>query len=820
MKSKIHVILLYCFLVFTAVMGTLQSMYSQDIIAEINDTTEKKPVIIALPDISIRSGEMVIKTKKILESLLPDEQIPILRRENDSLLVLIDSLLQIDKPINLGTKNIRYLNNKLVYWEGYAVKIESQKSSLSEIIHGLDEKKYELEEEILIWENTYDEIIDQDPANTVIKRINDLVAEMNNAKNLIQGKSDLLLTILDRATSMGLVLNDHIEGFEDEIISQQEAIFVQNQPPIWKTNFSNSSNWSITNPLHQFYRMEIKELIVYFQNNVINSIFQVVLLIILVLAFRVIKQRVNKTEINNDSRYQKMLVQILSKPISAALILGLFASVLIFSNRPLLLRDLSRLLISLPLIIIIGSITNKKFHKYFYILFILMVIQMISFIYPPGNIFYLFSLIAIGLIEAILLRSLFIYFKTKKEPQILPTRVILIVLVIHLSFALTGLLGILLGASILAEIALNFTIINTFIGMLVITSAFIINGLIEVGIASPTFQKINVFRIYGRQVEKRSIQIINLGGLTLWLFTIMKVLNIKDYITEGVTSIFIDEIHLGSASFTLGGIVIFFLVIWLSIVVSKIVHAVLEEDVLNNLNLAKGVPHTISVMVRYTLVTIGVFLAVSAAGMELDSLTILFGAFGVGIGFGLQNIFNNLVSGLILLFERPIQIGDTIEVGELMGNVKSIGIRSSNVRTFDGAEVIVPNGLLISNEVVNWTLSDQTRRIEVLAGVAYGSDPHQVRKLFVDVLNNHPDIIKKPPPLVLFNDLGESSLDFRLLFWTSNFDEWIRIRSEIIFSVHDILKEEGIEIPFPQRDLHLRSVGEQIEIVQKDKKEK
>ncbi len=248
------------------------------------------------------------------------------------------------------------------------------------------------------------------------------------------------------------------------------------------------------------------------------------------------------------------------------------------------------------------------------------------------------------------------------------------------------------------------------------------------------------------------------------------------------------------------------------------IRVILEEDILDKFSLGKGVPHTISVMVRYTLVTVGVLLAVSAAGMPLDSLTILFGAFGVGIGFGLQNIFNNLVSGLILLFERPIQIGDTIEVGQLMGNVKSIGIRSSNVRTFDGAEVIVPNGQLISNEVVNWTLSDQTRRIEVIAGVAYGSDPHKVKDLFEKELRNHPDIIQNPEPKVFFQDLGESSLDFRLLFWTSNFSEWIRIRSDIIFSVHDILKKEGIEIPFPQRDLHLRSVDHQIEIVNKTKK--
>ncbi len=201
--------------------------------------------------------------------------------------------------------------------------------------------------------------------------------------------------------------------------------------------------------------------------------------------------------------------------------------------------------------------------------------------------------------------------------------------------------------------------------------------------------------------------------------------------------------------------------------------------------------------------------------MPLSSLTVLAGAFGVGIGFGLQNIFNNIVSGFILLFERPIQIGDTIEVGQLIGKVKSIGIRASNIKTFDGADIIVPNGDLVSNQVVNWTLSDQKRRIEVLAGVAYGSDPHKVKELFEKVLANHSDIIDDPEPIVYFKGLGESSLDFRLLFWTSNNAEWLRIQSEIVFGVHDILYKEGISIPFPQMDLHLKSIDSPIELARK-----
>jgi len=364
----------------------------------------------------------------------------------------------------------------------------------------------------------------------------------------------------------------------------------------------------------------------------------------------------------------------------------------------------------------------------------------------------------------------------------------------------------------LAEVTLNVFIINVFVGLLLTVSTVIINGVVEMAIDSKMLQRINVFRLNGQYLKKKTTDLVNAAAVIYWIFIMMKTVNIYRFVIEGLTSFFTDEITLGSTSFTVGGIFIFFFVIWSSTVISKIIRAILEKDVLNKLSLGKGVPRTISVMVGYTLVTLGVFFAVSVAGIPMTSLTLLIGAFGVGIGFGLQNIFNNLVSGLILLFERPIQIDDTIEVGTLIGKVKSMGIRSSHVRTFDGAEVIVPNGNLISNEVVNWTLSDQQRRIEVIAGVAYGSDPHMVQKLFMNELEKHPDIIQNPLPQVYFQSLGESSLDFRLLFWTSNFGDWLRIQSDIVFKVHDILKENNIEIPFPQRDLHLRSVDQSIVI--------
>ena len=176
----------------------------------------------------------------------------------------------------------------------------------------------------------------------------------------------------------------------------------------------------------------------------------------------------------------------------------------------------------------------------------------------------------------------------------------------------------------------------------------------------------------------------------------------------------------------------------------------------------------------------------------------------MGIGFGLQNIISNFVSGLILTFERPITVGDTIEVGPLMGNVSSLGLRSSKVKTFDGSEVIVPNSNLVTKEVINWTLSDNRRRLTIPVTAAYGSDPHKVLEIMMDVVHKHPKVLDYPDPITLFDGFGDSSLKFSVLFWVY-FQEGLTAKSEVAVQIFDAFKQAGIDIPVPQRVITMKT---------------
>ena len=219
----------------------------------------------------------------------------------------------------------------------------------------------------------------------------------------------------------------------------------------------------------------------------------------------------------------------------------------------------------------------------------------------------------------------------------------------------------------------------------------------------------------------------------------------------------------------------------------------------------EGVQHALDRLLHYAVVAVGVFLALDNLGVSVTALAGLGAVLAVGIGFGLQNIAQNFVSGLILLLERPVKKGDFVEVGEVSGTVRDIRARATVVTTLDNVDIIVPNGQFITESVTNTTFGERRIRIRVSVGVAYGSDTDLVRRTLLRVADEHPSVLKEPPPRVVFEAFGESSLDFILLAWVSDPREELFLGSELRFAIDRAFREAGIEIPFPQRDLHLRS---------------
>lgn len=262
---------------------------------------------------------------------------------------------------------------------------------------------------------------------------------------------------------------------------------------------------------------------------------------------------------------------------------------------------------------------------------------------------------------------------------------------------------------------------------------------------------------------------------------------------------------LGARQVTVQMLVLLMLLVTAVIMASGWFKRVLVQRVLARTALDHGVRESIGALARYVFVTVGLLVVFQTVGIDLSTLTVIAGALSVGIGFGLQTITNNLISGLIILFERPIKVGDRILVDGVDGDVVEISIRATTVRTSDNIAIIVPNSQFISSTVTNWSHTDRVVRFRIPVGVSYDADVDRVREVLLGVAAAHPGVLDDPAPAVTFEAFGDSSLNFELGLWTTEFVGRPRLlRSEINFAIWRAFKENNIEIPFPQRDLHVR----------------
>ena len=280
-----------------------------------------------------------------------------------------------------------------------------------------------------------------------------------------------------------------------------------------------------------------------------------------------------------------------------------------------------------------------------------------------------------------------------------------------------------------------------------------------------------------------------------------------DQLLEKVNSIFTHTLFtIGKTEFTLTVIltilVALILLFFISSKIEKFIFKLISAQSKGNIGTSKA----IGALSKYVVIVIGLLIIFQSLGINMSTLNILFGALGVGIGFGLQNIVNNFISGIIILFERPIKVGDRIEVGGVDGDVTDISARATTINTNDNITIIVPNSEFISSQVINWSHSDRNVRFRIPVGVSYKEDPEKIRSILLDVAEKHPGVLKKPETIVIFDEYGDSSLNFYLVVWTTDYINRPQLlKSELYYEIFKRFKKEGIEIPFPQRDLHLKS---------------
>lgn len=263
-----------------------------------------------------------------------------------------------------------------------------------------------------------------------------------------------------------------------------------------------------------------------------------------------------------------------------------------------------------------------------------------------------------------------------------------------------------------------------------------------------------------------------------------------------------------NARITIGSIVWAVIVFYLILCASWTIRTMLETDFYPRQNIESGVGISINRLIYYSFVCVAIIASMGILGISYQSFMVVIGALGVGIGFGLQNIVNNFASGLILLFERSIKVGDIVVVGGIWGTVKNLGLRATVIQTFANAEMIVPNSDLVASTVNNWTMSNKRTRFSIKVGVAYGTDPKRVKQILLELAKAHKNVLVDPAPSVVFTEFGDSSLNFELRCWVSDIKDHWSTQDDLMYEIDKKFKENNIEIPFPQRDLYIKSLPE------------
>jgi small-conductance mechanosensitive channel len=262
---------------------------------------------------------------------------------------------------------------------------------------------------------------------------------------------------------------------------------------------------------------------------------------------------------------------------------------------------------------------------------------------------------------------------------------------------------------------------------------------------------------------------------------------------------------IGQTQVTLGNIVLAVFIFFISFIVSAFIRRIIKSRLSKQLKFSKGMTYAVNRIVHYLIITLGVIIAAQFLGINLDSFAIAFGFVGVGIGFGLQSLTANFISGIIMLIEQPVSVGDMVSIENQVGTVSKVQMRATLINTLDNISIIVPNSKFIDNQVINWSHGDTRVRLHCPVGVSYGSDVPLVRNTLLQVAKEHPDVLKRPEPEVLFLKFNDSSLDFDLLIWIDDPEKQFIVKSQINYAIDEAFRKNNIKIPFPQLDMHFFS---------------
>jgi potassium-dependent mechanosensitive channel len=708
----------------------------------------------------------------------------------------INPRLAEDTKLLTASPSLDMLYRLKLSWQDFGRNLSVLARELTQQATSLEQELVDLGRLAKIWQTTLDAA---KQSNAPVESLQNAMDSIDQRRQAVEASRARVLTLLTRISDEETRIRRTLSSIEQSQVQALRDLLVRDSPPIWRLKAVFGQEWQ--NRSTESFASQVKAATAFGKRLPFSFVIHGALLVAIALVLQKTRRGVRK--LAKEKPELERALPILDLPLSTAFVLTVMCSPLIYPQAPRLIQALLGSLSLIPTVAILRRLLDRSLSAVLYWIVIMYFVDqlrvMVASLPELARCLFLAQMLGGTLFLSWLLSSPHLQ-TTVSGTSIRFTKGLR-------AIALTGL--VLLPAAALANI-LGYADLGYLIGMIFLRSVYIaallytviriLEGLILIALEMQPLASLRVVGLHRQLLQRRASGVLQFLALLFWLNLMLGFFGLTTPFVAGLGAALNASVTLGSLSISLGSTLAFIIAIWASFLVSRFVRFVLEEDVYSHLVLDRGIPYAISTMLHYAILLVGFFVALGALGIDLTKITILAGAFSVGIGFGLQNVINNFVSGLILLFERPIKIGDIIEVGGNIGEVRQIGIRASIIRTKDGSEVIVPNGLLISGQVTNWTLSDPGRAVEVSVTVTPTADLHYVAELLKSIAADHPDVGKDPPPQAHVTSITATAVVFQLRIWTERNEAWAQVRSDLSVAINQTLAREKILMAPASRD--------------------
>jgi potassium efflux system protein len=760
------------------------------------------PANIPLPDVAARSLELSQLLRDTSNNLPSPDQLQAMQKSLLDLGPEIENKQKEVAALLAGTPNSLDLGEQDSYWRDMQSDIDRSEQQLLAWANNAQSAIQNLDQQEPNWVATLEENRGNDELEPVLAVITTNLTEIRKLRAQAKAALQLVVNMQIKAGNYDQSTADVLNQLAQARVQIKGHILDRDSLPLWKVDLRRrvGEDFSLSSSVNSRWIA----ITTFVRDNVPSFIFLFSLALVSIVGARhlyvLTRNKIPEDDLEADA--QRVLKHWFALGLLPPLVIGYALA----PSAPITVIGLVVLISFIPILLILPPLLEARFRLLLYFLagmYAFNVVVAWLTVSPSAKREF-------GFITNFLLFLVFAYL-------VRPTRRLGITLTRTRKVLLFGvrLAIVALGVSLLANL-FGYMKLSHFLGLACTYSTFVAIGafttvkalslLLEVALRSPVAERLAMVRQHRDPIAIWIPRVLKWAGVFIWLTATLDLLSMDDTVTKAVAAISDFHIAGSAAAVTLGGVLGFFAILLIGYAIANAIRFILREEILKRFHLSRGLPELIASMMYYLVLLLVFLAAISAGGIELNKFTVLTGAIGVGFGFGLQNIINNFVSGLILQFERPIHINDVLEIDGATGKVTRIGVRSSTILTFQGAEVIIPNANFISSKVINWTLTESQRRRELPVGVAYGSDPNLVLKLLREAAASHELVLIKPEPLVYFKGFGDSTLDFELHFWVMQENNGMQITSEVALKAMRLLNDAGIEIPFPQRDLHVRSI--------------